>query len=375
MNLKRYYNAIENRANKYISSRKGFKSSRKIIVIESDDWGSIRMPSKVVYNSLLKAGIPVDNSVYDKYDSLASKEDMSLLFELLSKFKDKNNNSAIITANTLVANPDFKKIKESDFQEYFYELLPETLRKNTDNNIELWYDGIRNKVFYPQFHGREHLNVHRWLKYLRCGLKELLLAFQHETFSIGIIRNYPLFVAELDTDEEDDYSRHLSILNDGYYIFNNIFKYKAKSFIAPNYIWNDKHEKMLSDLGINYIQGSLIQLAPSNNKKYKKYYHYTGQNSKLNQTYLVRNCIFEPSSNPNKDWVDSCLREINIAYNYRKPAIICSHRVNFIGAIDNKNRDKNLKLIQELLKKIITKWPDVEFITSEQLGDLILQSS
>ena len=30
----------------------GFRTGRKIVVFESDDWGSIRMPNKLVYDQL-----------------------------------------------------------------------------------------------------------------------------------------------------------------------------------------------------------------------------------------------------------------------------------------------------------------------------------
>ena len=49
----------------------GWRTNRKIVVIESDDWGSIQMPSKLAYSNLLKKGIGVDKSyLYDTLDSL-----------------------------------------------------------------------------------------------------------------------------------------------------------------------------------------------------------------------------------------------------------------------------------------------------------------
>jgi len=82
---------------------------------------------------------------------------------------------------------------------------------------------------------------------------------------------------------------------------------------------------------------------------------------------LSRNGLFEPSLDQNIDWVDKCLESINIAFRWNKPAVIGTHRLNFIGSIDPNNRDRNLKMFDELLKKIITKWPDVEFISSKDL--------
>ena len=88
----------------------GWRTPRKIVVVESDDWGSIRMPSKEILDQLEKKGFIPKNDYYNRFDSLASKKDLSNLFDILSTVKDKNGNSAILTANTIVANPDFDKI-------------------------------------------------------------------------------------------------------------------------------------------------------------------------------------------------------------------------------------------------------------------------
>lgn len=57
-----------------------------------------------------------------------------------------------------------------------------------------------------------------------------------------------------------------------------------------------------------------------------------------------------------------------------KAAVICAHRLNFIGSIDSKNTDMNLPMFQELLHRIVKQWPDVEFMSSDQLGDIISAS-
>ena len=81
------------------------------------------MPSREVYNELLCKGIRVDNCVYNRYDSLTSEKDLIALFEILSSIKDKNGNPALLTANTIVANPDFDKIRESGFEIFFMNHL------------------------------------------------------------------------------------------------------------------------------------------------------------------------------------------------------------------------------------------------------------
>jgi len=55
----------------------------------------------------------------------------------------------------------------------------------------------------------------------------------------------------------------------------------------------------------------------------------------------------------------------------KKPALISSHRLNYIGYIDENNRKKNLRQLKTLLSEVIKRWPDVEFLTSDQLGETI----
>jgi hypothetical protein len=74
---------------------------------------------------------------------------------------------------------------------------------------------------------------------------------------------------------------------------------------------------------------------------------------------------------PSKNWVDSCLAQIQTAFLFSKPAVICSHRINFIGFINEKNRVRGLQDLDNLLKKIVKKWPDVIFISTDQLDNYI----
>ena len=78
---------------KNISNIFGWRTNRKIVVIESDDWGSIRMSSNESYKTLKKAGLSLDKGAgarYNKYETLASKEDLKHLFEVLKSVKHKN---------------------------------------------------------------------------------------------------------------------------------------------------------------------------------------------------------------------------------------------------------------------------------------------
>lgn len=334
------------------------------------------MASTDAYNFYLRKGLPVDNDPYNKFDSLESNDDLELLFEVLNTVRDSNGKNAVVTANNIVANPDFYKIKNSCYTEYHFERFTETLKKypKHDKVEELYNVGIKSGVFFPQFHGREHVNISRWLKALQKSDPIALMAFKHDMFSIHASNN-PSYLMEFmdsfDCDSIDQLSSHKLILQEGLSIFESLWNYKSRSFIAPCYTWNTELEQLLFEEEVKYIQGNYYQREPMliNNFNYKIRYHYTGQLNRFKQMYLVRNVFFEPSTNISKDWIDSAMAEIRLAFNFRRPAIIQTHRLNYIGSLVQSNREKNLLLLKKMLQSIITRWPDVVFMTSDQLGD------
>lgn len=357
----------------------GWHTNRKIVVIESDDWGSIRMPSKEVYEKLLEKCIRVDKCPYNQYDSLASEDDLNALFNVLIKFKDRNGNHPVITANTVVANPDFDKISQSDFKEYFFEPFTETLKKYPahHNSFELWKQGMKEKLFHPQFHGREHVNIPMWMKLLQNNNSAFRMAFDNNFWGIGpsILNSGKINIqASFDAESITEILNQRRIIEEGVSLFRKIFGYKPKSFIANNFIWDESLNVILKVNGVDILQGMKYQKRPLlNETKHPLIRHYTGQKLK-EQVYLVRNCAFEPTLHPNIDSVSNCMYEISNAFYWKTPALISSHRLNFIGFINDNNRTQNLKELDILLRLMLKKWPDIEFLTSVELGKTILSN-
>ena len=86
----------------------------------------------------------------------------------------------------------------------------------------------------------------------------------------------------------------------------------------------------------------------------------------------VRNVVFEPTSAMQSDWVSYTLGQIDKAFSWNRPAIVSSHRANFSGYLDPDNRETGLSALRELLARITSRWPDVEFLSSSQLYNLIV---
>ena len=356
----------------------GYSTIRKIIVIESDDWGGIRMPSKQAFELLTRSGLDSSRGslCYNNYDSLADKNDLTLLFEVLSSFCDERGNHPVMTALSVVANPDFAKIRESEFNEYFYEPFTETLGRyyGLDTPFSLWLEGIQSRLFLPQFHGREHLNVAVWMNALQQNDVEARIAFEQGCWGFNNKHKYGItYQAAFDIESLDQLNHQAEIIKDGLRLFEQLFGYRASYFVPPNGPFNNQLEAVAAAEGIRFMYAEKIQNEPIGGGNTIKRYHYPGQRNRHGQYYLSRNCFFEQSES-GKDWVDSCLNDINIAFRFHKPAVISSHRVNYIGALDSANRTRGLQQLTVLLGKILKTWPDVEFMSSVALGELMAES-
>lgn len=362
-------------AKHYINLR-GWKTNRKIVVIESDDWGSIRIPSQQVYSSLKTKGYPLDKNKFTSLDGLERKEDLELLFKVLQKYKDDKGNHPVITACAVVANPDFKKIKASDCKKYHFETIDKTYESYDELNLlALWKEiGIKQNLLYPQFHGREHLNPKKWLKVLNDDNQIETAAFKTQTL---------LGLSGEETKKEDNYMAAFEAISedhkreierntvDGLSIFKNIFGFKSISFMPSQSKQFESLNKTLIKQGVLFNQGG--QYFTSNGDgTFKKIDKLWGDRDQYGITYWRRNCTFEPYKNQKGNHVNSCLKEIEIAFRCGKPAVINSHRINYTSRINPGNRDQSLEKLDQLLKAIIKKWPEVEFMNSEMLGKTLI---
>lgn len=363
---------------KNLSNIIGWSTTRKLVVLESDDWGSIRTRSKIDYEAMLLKKIDVDQSNFTRYDSLESNDDLERLFVTLSKHKDFRGSTAVFTPMCVVANPNFELIKASDFKEYHYESFTDTCFRypNHDRVHTLWLEGIKNKFFLPQFHGREHLNVNRWMKGLKMGDKGLHIMFEHHSIGARHFDNKQIaeHLAAFSPERKEDIPYYSSVINEGLSLFEELCGYKASYFVASNSSEPKILEKDLKYNSVEYLTRYKLQKYPLGDGKFHNEMNWLGKVNDLGQIIITRNCAFEPTDTSKNDWVDSCLSDIKNAFYWNKPAVISTHRVNYVSGIIEKNGSLGLIKLNKLLKSIKKTWPEVEFITSKALGDIIKES-
>jgi len=353
----------------------GKRMDRKIVVFSVDDYGTIRTASKQARESMKKKGLKM-LSYFDEYDALETTDDMTALYEVLQSVKDKNGNPAVFTAFSLSANIDFEKIIKSDYSAYEYELLPDTYKKlgrHYDRMMNVWKEGMDQKLIKPQFHGREHLNIRLFNKLLKNKDRQLMINLENRSYSAIDDSIYPTisFPAAFDFDNFSENEDFKSIIKEGLTTFEKVYGFRSTHFNAPGDSEHHIIHQTLKDNGIISLDQPLIKQEHQGGGKYKKVVNYMGKKSKADQTILIRNCVFEPRTRQGMDWVDYTMKQVEAAFRWNKPAIISSHRVNYAGFIDPDNRKKGLKDLQTLLNKIVKKWPDVEFRTVDELERII----
>jgi hypothetical protein len=360
---------------KHLSNIPGWRTNRKLVIIESDDWGSIRIRSKSDYLKMLNLGLNVDNSNFSKFDCLESNYDLERLFNLLTRFKDINGNSPVITPMCVVANPDFEKISESNFSKYFYETFDLTCNRypNHDKVLTLWKEGYKNKLFIPEFHGREHLNALRWVRALSNNDQGLRIAFDHESIGVSKFKGNRVadHLAAFDPQFLEDIDYFRDVLISGSKIFNNLLGYAPRHFVASNKPEPKILEETLHKIGIKYLIRYKLHKYPNSDGTFSHELNWLGRKNSQGQFILTRNCGFEPSDSGVRDWKEVCIKNIKSAFLLNKPAVISTHRVNYVSGIDLKNADSGLLEFEQLLRTILRLWPDVEFMSSFELGETI----
>ena len=353
----------------------GWTTDQKLVVISVDDYGGVRLGSKQAKDRLCSSGIALEGH-FDQFDTLETRQDLDALFEVLSGVKDGLGNTAVVTAYALSANPDFVALRKGS-QTYRYEGLVKTFDRlsveqpdSYDGAWALWLEGIRNGYLVPQFHGREHLNVSLFEKKLRA--RDPVLVANIESSSLagigGDISTPGVSITHaLQPLQQRDVDAHKEIIADGLALFESTFGMSSKTFTPPAHKLDPVLYRSIEDAGIQGIDKPLVIRQRKDSQLKLRKLNRTGIQDGEGHVTLVRNVVFEPSRTRSADTVKLALGQVAAAFRWRKPAILSSHRVNYCGLIDPENRRHGLEEFRRLLRQIVRRWPDAQFISAADL--------
>jgi hypothetical protein len=357
----------------------GWKTDKKIVVLSVDDYGNVRTDSRQALERMEQEGV-IPLSRFDLLDTLETTTDLEMLYDALTSVKDINGRHAVLSPFAMPCNINFEKMAENGYSEYIYELLPQTYSKLTDMQPkayrgawDLWREGLDKGLLVPQFHGREHFNLKVFEEKLKHKDHEVLTALKNRSYSCISSSGYKTIstMAAFHFYKFEENSKHQEVIEDGLNRFEEVFEYRSEHFNPPGGREHAVLHKTLKEHGVKYIDTAMIKNEHQGDGRYKKVFNYTGKKNQDGQIIIVRNVVFEPTDDRGVQWVDFTMKQIEAAFRWRRPAFISSHRVNFGGHIDPENRKVGISKLKELLAAIVKKWPEVEFMAANEVGDLI----
>ncbi len=326
-------------------------SSQRAVVLESDDWGLAGfVPSANVWH-----GHNRDDLVPGKFPAVywgSTLEDSLMvadLCQIMASAQGADGLSAVFQPNYVMSSLSYESSEAGwVWQRYNLPHFPPTYpRPGMWSAVK---QGIDQGLWYPEFHATWHYDPTMRLQ------KALETDFARGLTQAGVM----LFPGSEKARELGSW-RSLADLSyellESQQIFEHVFQRPVGSVIAPDYTWNDKVEDMWERHGVKVIQGKREQRDPTlgpgkwgRGLKYiKKQWALVGQRQR---TYLERNCRLEPVQAPDPDSiVQTCLQDTRNAWKRSQPAVVETHRVNFVHddpAIVQTGQNSMQKYLDEL---------------------------
>lgn len=361
--------------NNYLSNLPGWKTNKKIVVIESDDWGSERFPNIETIKKFAYNGYEVRKCGFSRFDCLETNNDIIALLEIIENISLRYSKKIKISLLCNTSNPNLSLINPNDIHSYksisVFDMV--SFDSNRNDIIKLQVEGYNKGYLDIQYHGRQHININRWMSSLVNKNTDAIFAFRNgvwgisKSYSKNEISDYRASYAINDINGIQTYTQDFKI---GLEEFRNAFGFIPRYFVPPNGHFPIEMERIIHHLGIKFMNFSKVEYEPIKGFRKSFRINWMGkvQDSKL--ITITRNVGFEPIS-PISGNVEKILEKVNLSFQFKNPVVISTHRANYVSGISEINRKNGLLKLSKLLISIINKWPDVLFLSSTDLGEVI----
>ena len=354
---------------------RGWSTPEKLLVLNVDDYGNVRLATRQARDALA-ARIEGFGGYMDRVDALETREDLEALFDVLTAVRDKRGRPAVMTAYALCANPDFARIRAD--RRYVCEPLPATFTrraaeqpKDYNGAWALWQEGMEQGILRPQFHGREHLNVALIEAKLAQGDPDLEVNLQMESMAgLRGLAEMPGvgFTHAFGGDDPKHIEDQLHILRDGIERFEKVFGFRSLTFTPPAQKLLPGLAGALRPAGILTLDRPFVERRTRGLRRRIPRLNFPTPPRATRPGTIVRTVSFEPCQGTYSDPVGHAMGQIDLAFRSGKPAVVSSHRVNFAGHIEPGNRRDGLRALKELLERIVATWPEVRFVSADELA-------
>jgi hypothetical protein len=313
---------------------------RPVLIIESDDWG---------------AG-PSDQS-----------EALGSIAQLLAGFKDCDGRHPLMTLGIVLASADGERIRATG--NYQRQLISTSTHGSL---LETINNGVDAGVFDIQLHGLEHYWPSALMEASQCD-ESVMAWLQRAPFSLTEDLPSPLqsrWVNAVSLPAEPINDREvLQAVREETSDFEAVFGSVPGVAVPPTFIWNECVEKGWAAGGVNVVvtpgrryesRGDDGQPSAAGDPV------YNGQPTGNGMVYMVRNSYFEPSMG---HMAEQAMAALDLKTGLGQPALLETHRFNFLGSIDKKNR--SVQELKRFLEQALAAYPNVAFISTGKLAMIL----
>ena len=160
-------------------------------------------------------------------------------------------------------------------------------------------------------------------------------------------------------------------------LFQELFGRPPHSVIAPDYVWDERCEELWVSRGLKVIQAKREQRHPrrrggsAGERLVKALDRAAGRLFHPDRTYLERNCRLEAVQAV--DWRQvaiACYEDVQRAWQRGEPAVVETHRVNFVHLSPEVAEAGHQALAQLLAMLTAGKDPALAFLTDGEIAQL-----
>ncbi len=304
--------------------------SLRAVAFESDDWGFAGfVPSDDVWQGKKKEDLNPGKFPAVYWGS--TLEDSVMVFKLcqiMDSIRGSDGFPAVFQPNYVMSSLSFEKETEGYiWKRYNWPNLPPAYSR--PGLVSAVQQGIKNGHWYPEFHATWHYDPS-----MRLELA-LSTSFAQQMTQQGVVL-FPESEKARELGPWRSTKELSSELSHSLQLFQTAFDRPIGSIIAPDYTWDDRIEAIWRKFNINVIQAKREQRDPSllsgkagriQKLLKRKIQMIVNRRSK----YLERNCRLEPVQAPDPDAVVAqCVKDTHQAWKSGQPAIVETHRVNYV---------------------------------------------
>ena len=341
----------------------------RAVVVESDDWGlSGFAPAADVWQGLDRNALAPGNFPDVYWNStLEDSATIKALGRILNSVRGRDGRPAVFQPNYVMSALDYEEGPQgTNWRRYdIPDLPPQYPRPGLWGTVT---DVVNGGLWYPEYHAAWHYDPERRRQAVAEG------GVAEEAARRGI----PLFTGSEAARELGSWRSSVELereLEQGLYLFEEFFQRRPGSLIAPDYTWNGRMENIWEGSGLTVIQAKREQRNPDlgNGRlgRLQKYvYRQVDRRWNPGRIYLERNCRLEPVQALDPSAViDDCITATFAAWSAGQPAIVETHRVNFVH-LDPAVAETGQRALAEYLHAVGGATPGPVFLTDMELAQL-----